>query len=134
MPNNWLNNRKRRPTHPGEILREDVLPGAGLTQDKVAKLLGVSRRTISEILHERRPVTTDMAHRLARAFGTSPEMWLGLQQDVDLWDTHHARRKEYEKIKRVATPKAWTRRGRRTEQSAAAVRPKRNSDPRRKEL
>lgn len=106
MPNNWLNNRKRRPTHPGEILREDVLPAAGLTQDKLAQLLGVSRRTISEILHERRPVTTDMAHRLARAFGTSPEMWLGLQQDVDLWDTHHARRKEYERIKRVPTPKA----------------------------
>jgi addiction module HigA family antidote len=102
MPNNWRNNRKRQPTHPGEILREDVLPG--LTQDKLARLLGVSRRTISEILHER--ITTDMAHRLARAFGTSPEMWLGLQQDVDLWDTHHARRKEYERIKRVATTKA----------------------------
>jgi len=100
------NNRKRRPTHPGEILREDVLPAAGLTQDKLARLLGVSRRTVSEILHERRPVTTDMAHRLARAFGTSPEMWLGLQQDVDLWDTHHARRAEYERIKRVSTSKA----------------------------
>ena len=85
MPNS---NRKRRPTHPGEILREDVLPGAGLTPDKLARLLGVSRRTISEILNERRPVTTDMAYRLARAFGTSPEMWLGLQHDVDLSDTH----------------------------------------------
>ena len=101
MPNNWLNNRKRRPTHPGEILRDDVLPGAGLTQDKLARILGVSRRTISEILHERRPVTTDMAHRLARACGTSPEMWLGLQQDVDLWDLHRARHKEYNRIKRV---------------------------------
>jgi addiction module HigA family antidote len=60
MPNNSSNNRKRRPTHPGEILREDVLPAAGLTQDKLASLLGVSRRTISEILQERRPVTTDM--------------------------------------------------------------------------
>ena len=106
MPNSSLNNRKRRPTHPGAILREDVLPAARLTQDKLASLLGVSRRTVSEILRERRPVTTDMAHRLARAFGTSPEMWLGLQQDVDLWDTHQARRREYEKIKRVAKPKA----------------------------
>ena len=43
-----MNNRKRRPTHSGEILREDVLPAAGLTQDKLARLLGVSRRTISE--------------------------------------------------------------------------------------
>src|SRR6266568_8601192 len=98
-----LNNRKRRPTHPGEILREDVLPAAGLTQDKLARLLGVSRRTVSEILHERRPVTTDTAHCLARAFGTSPEMWLGLQQDADLWDSHRARRKEYDRIKRVVT-------------------------------
>src|SRR6266849_4674729 len=53
----------------------------------------------ANVLHERRPVTTDMAHRLARAFGTSPEMWLGLQQDVDLWDTLHERRAEYERIK-----------------------------------
>src|SRR3989454_8962250 len=103
MPNNWLNNRKRRPTHPGEILRDDVLPAAGLTQDKLARLLGVSRRTVSEILHERRPVTTDMAHRLARAFGTSPGMWLGLLQDVDLWDTHHPRPAEDERIKRDPT-------------------------------
>ena len=80
--------------------------GLGLTQDKLARILGVSRRTISEILHERRPVTTDMAHRLARAFGTSPEMWRGLQQDVDLWDTHQAKRKEYDRIKRIDSSKA----------------------------
>jgi addiction module HigA family antidote len=96
--NDWLSKRKRRPTHPGEILFEDILPAAGLTQDRLAKLLGVSRRTVSEILHERRPVTTDMAHRLALAFGTSPEMWLGLQMDVDLWDRHHGRHNEYEMI------------------------------------
>jgi addiction module HigA family antidote len=106
MRNNSPNTLKRRPSHPGEILREDALPAAGLTQDKLAKLLGVPRRTVSEILHERRPITADMALRLARAFGTSPEIWLGLQQDVDLWDTQHARRGEYDKIKRVASPKA----------------------------
>jgi addiction module HigA family antidote len=101
-----LNNRKRRPTHPGEILREDVLPAAGLTQAELARVLGVSRRSVSEILHERRPVSTDMAHRLARAFGTSPEMWLGLQQDVDLWDAYRERRAEYERIKRLPRSKA----------------------------
>jgi addiction module HigA family antidote len=100
MPNNSIN-RNRRPTHPGEILREDVSPAASLTQDKLAKLLGVSRRTLSEILHERRPVTTDMALRLARGFGTSPEMWLDLQMDIDLSDTHHAHHNEYENIKRI---------------------------------
>jgi antitoxin HigA-1 len=104
MPYNRLNNRKRRPTHPSEILREDVLWAAGFTQAKVASILRVSQRTIGELLDERKPVTTDLAHRLARALGTSPEMWLGLQMDIDLWDTHHARHNEYEKIKRIELP------------------------------
>lgn len=94
-----LNGRKRRPTHPGEILREDVLPETGLTQGEFARLLGVSRRTVNEILQEKRPVTVDMAHRLARALGTSPDVWLGLQQDIDLWDALQDKRQEYERIK-----------------------------------
>jgi addiction module HigA family antidote len=94
-----LNGRKRRPTHPGEILREDVLPATGLTQGEFANLLGVSRRTVNEILQEKRPVTVDMAHRLARALGTSPDVWLGLQQDIDLWDALQSRGSEYEQIK-----------------------------------
>jgi antitoxin HigA-1 len=94
-----LNGRKRRPTHPGEVLREDVLPETGLTQGEFARLLGVSRRTVNEILQEKRPVTVDMAHRLARALGTSPDVWLGLQQDVDLWDALQANGQAYERIK-----------------------------------
>lgn len=94
-----FNGRKRRPTHPGEILREDVLPEIEITQGEFARLLGVSRRTINEILQEKRPVTVDMAHRLARALGTSPDVWLGLQQDVDLWDTLEANKNVYEQIK-----------------------------------
>ena len=96
------NNRQRRPTHPGEILREDVLPATGWTQQELADRLGVSRRTISEILHERRPVTVDMAHRLARAFATTPESWLAMQQAVDLWDTLQENRMAYERIEPVA--------------------------------
>jgi addiction module HigA family antidote len=94
-----LNGRKRRPTHPGEILREDVLPETRLSQAEFARLIGVSRRTVNEILQEKRPVTVDMAHRLARALNTSPDVWLGLQQDVDLWDTLEANRNVYERIK-----------------------------------
>ncbi|MDQ3253082.1 MAG: HigA family addiction module antitoxin [Acidobacteriota bacterium] len=94
-----LNGRKRRPTHPGEILREDVLPATSLTQGEFAELLGVSRRTVNEILQEKRPVTVDMAHRLARALRTSPDVWLGLQQDVDIWDALEANKGEYERIK-----------------------------------
>jgi len=99
MEVSMLNNRKRRPTHPGEILREDVLPATGLTQGEFAELLGVSRRTVNEILQEKRPITVDKAHRLARALGTSPDVWLGLQQDVDLWDMLQANKGVYERIK-----------------------------------
>lgn len=92
-------NRKRRPTHPGEILREDVIPALGITQGEFARIIGVSRRTVNEILQEKRPVTVDTAHRLARALNTSPNIWLRLQQDVDIWDTLQAKRSEYERIK-----------------------------------
>ncbi len=94
-----LNGRKRRPVHPGEILREDVMPEIGLSQGEFADLLGVSRRTVNEILQERRPVTVDMAHRLARALKTSPDVWLGLQLDVDVWDALQERKSEYDQIK-----------------------------------
>lgn len=94
-----MNDRKRRPTHPGAILREDILPEAGITQGQLAQMLGVSRRTVSEILHERRPVTTDMAHRLARVFKTTPAFWLRLQEAVDIWDTFETNRNEYNQIK-----------------------------------
>ncbi len=101
-----LNNRTRRPTHPGEILREDVMPEIRLSQKELAKLLGVSRRTVNEILQERRPVTVDMAHRLARALNTSPDVWLGLQLDVDIWDALEAKRSEYDRIKPLPFDKA----------------------------
>jgi addiction module HigA family antidote len=91
--------RKRRPTHPGEVLREDVLPGLGMTQGDFASWIGVSRRTVNEILQEKRPITVDTAHRLARALNTSPDVWLGLQQDVDLWDAMQSNKKTYERIK-----------------------------------
>jgi addiction module HigA family antidote len=87
------------PTHPGELLREEIMPAAGLTQEELAGRLGVSRRTINEILNEKRSVSADMAHRLARFFDTTPELWLGLQQDVDLWKARQTADLEYTKIK-----------------------------------
>lgn len=101
-----LHNRKRRPTHPGAILREDVMPHIELSQKELAKSLGVSRRTVNEILQERRPVTVDMAHRLARALNTSPDVWLGLQLDVDIWETLEANKSEYDRIKPLPIDKA----------------------------
>jgi antitoxin HigA-1 len=92
-------NRRRRPTHPGAILREDILPAAGINQTQLADLIGVSRRTVHEVVQERRPITVDMAQRLSRILGNSPQFWLNMQQAVDLWDTSAAKRAEYEKLK-----------------------------------
>ena len=80
----------RRPTHPGEILREDFIPDYDLTVSELAKALGVSRQTVNELLRERRALSTEMALRLARLFGTSAEFWLNLQRAVDLWEAKQA--------------------------------------------
>ena len=76
----------RRPTHPGAILREDVLPALGMTQTELAKLLNVSRLSVSELLHEKRSLTPVMASRIATLLHTSAESWLLMQQAVDLWE------------------------------------------------
>ena len=77
---------KRRPTHPGEILREDFMPDYELTVRGLAVELGVSRQSVNELLRERRAVSPEMALRLSALFGNSPEFWLNLQRAVDLWD------------------------------------------------
>ncbi|HKW79624.1 MAG TPA: HigA family addiction module antitoxin [Casimicrobiaceae bacterium] len=81
-----LRHRGRRPTHPGVLLREDVLPALGMTQTELARRLGVSRLSVSELLHERRGLTTEMAARVAKLLRTTPESWLRMQAAVDLWE------------------------------------------------
>ena len=81
-----LRNPNRRPTHPGAILREDVLPALEMTQTELAQRLDVSRLTVSELLHEKRGITPEMALRIAKLLNTSPESWLRMQQAVDLWE------------------------------------------------
>lgn len=78
--------RRVRPTHPGEMLREDFLPDYGLNVTSFAKALGVSRQTVNELLRERRAVSPEMALRLSRLFGNTPEFWLNAQRAVDLWE------------------------------------------------
>jgi addiction module HigA family antidote len=91
--------KKLPPTHPGELLRDEIIPASGLTQDRLARLLGVSRRTVNEIVNEKRSLSADLAHRLARLFDTTPDFWLGLQQDVDLWKAAQAGHVAYHKIR-----------------------------------
>ena len=73
-----------RPVHPGELLREDVLPAVGRPKTEIARLLGISRQTLYDILNEKQPVTPHMALRLARMFGGSAESWLAMQRNYDL--------------------------------------------------
>ena len=81
-----LRNPNRRPTHPGAILREDILPELEITQAAFANYLGVSRLTVSEILHEKRGVSAEMAVRISKVIGGTPESWLHMQEAVDLWE------------------------------------------------
>ncbi len=81
-----LRDPKRRPVHPGAILREDVLPALKMTQKEFADWIGVSRLTVSEVLNEKRTVTPDMAMRLGKAVGNGPDIWLRMQQTLDLWE------------------------------------------------
>ena len=78
------------PTHPGAVLRLDAIPAAGKSKAEIARLLGVSRKRLNDILAERKPVTPELAVKLAKLFGNSPELWSGLQNNHDIW---HACRK-----------------------------------------
>jgi addiction module HigA family antidote len=73
------------PPHPGEYLREDVLPAIGMTVTDLATHLGVTRVTMSTLIHERRDLSMEMAQRLGQAFGNGPRFWLALQMQHDLW-------------------------------------------------
>ena len=73
-----------KPMHPGELLREDILPAVGRPKTEIARLLGISRQTLYDILNEKQPVTPAMALRLARMFGGNAESWTNLQRNYDL--------------------------------------------------
>ena len=92
-----LRDPKRKPTHPGELLREEVLPALKMTQTEFAKRLGVSRLSVSELLLEKRALSPDMAIRVGRLNNTTPESWLRMQEALDLWELER-QPKRYEDI------------------------------------
>lgn len=94
---------KRRPTHPGEVLLEDVLPALKMTQGELAERLGVSRLSVSEVLHGKRALSADMAVRIGRLTNTTPESWLRMQEAVDLWELERDP-KRYQHIEPVQMP------------------------------
>lgn len=94
---------QRKPTHPGQILKEDYLEPLGITITELSKVLGTSRKTLSKIINERGSVTPEMALKLSRAFDTSPEFWINLQRNYDLWVAAN-RSKDWEKISPLVEP------------------------------
>jgi addiction module HigA family antidote len=93
---------KLRNVHPGEVLLEEFLVPMALSQNAVARAIGVPPRRINEIVLGKRAVTADTALRLAKAFGTSEAFWLGLQADYDLEEARKVISGDLKKVERLA--------------------------------
>lgn len=91
---------KRRPTHPGAILREDVLPAMRISVSEFARRIGVSRQVLHRILAESHGITPEMALRIGEFLGNGPELWLRMQQDYDLWQARGALKPTLDRIRR----------------------------------
>ncbi len=98
-----MKSKKLTPIHPGEILSEDFMKPRGLSQNALARALNVPPRRINEIVQGKRGITADTALRLARCFGTTAELWTGLQADYDL---RLARQEKERQIERDIEPLA----------------------------
>ena len=88
----------RAPTHAGEILKEEFLIPLGITQSHLAKSLHTSFRAINELVNEKRGITTEMALRLSKYFGTSPQLWLNLQNQYDLYRITQKKKTELDQV------------------------------------
>jgi len=95
-----MRERKRPPVHPGRIIRNHRLIPLSIFITDLAGILGVSRKTVSKVINERGAITPEMALRLSRAFNTTPNLWLGLQQENDLWHAMHDA-KGWQRVKAV---------------------------------
>jgi len=91
----------KNPPHPGRIVRQECLDPLGLSVTDGAKALGVSRNALSELVNERRGISPEMAIRLSKAFGSSPEVWAGLQFDYDM--AQAMKQADWIKVQRVST-------------------------------
>ena len=91
------------PPHPGEIVREECLEPLGLTVTRAAQGLGVTRQALSDLVNGKAGVSVEMSFRLSKAFGSSPETWLGMQTAYDLWQAkERAERIEVERFTTAA--------------------------------
>lgn len=103
-----MNRIKRNPAPPptpGAVLRRLLEKLAGTTQDELASALGVSRYSVNQLVNDRRGITAEMALRLARAFTTSPDFWLDLQRQVDLYRAHQRLNGKLREIRVLRSPR-----------------------------
>jgi len=96
------NRIQRKPTHPGAVLREDILPEIGLSVSELARRLHMSRQSLHRILAEEQPMTPATALKLAKLLNTTPDLWLKMQRTLDLWEENRRLAGELEKIEPVA--------------------------------
>ena len=89
---------KRPPIHPGEVLREDVLPALGLSVSEAARRLGISRQQLHRVLACTHSITTEMALRIGKLAGNGPGLWLRMQQAYDLWQVEQRLKEELARI------------------------------------
>jgi addiction module HigA family antidote len=94
---------QRPPIHPGEVVREDVLPALGLSVSEAARRLGVSRQQLHRVLACTHPITTEMALRIGKLAGNGPGLWLRMQQAYDLWHVEQRLKDELAKIEPAAS-------------------------------
>ncbi|MCW8829429.1 MAG: HigA family addiction module antitoxin [Gammaproteobacteria bacterium] len=91
----------RVPSHPGALLREVILPETGMTVTKLAEVCGIARNTLSRIVNEKADISEDIAIRLSRALGSTPEFWLAMQNRHTIWKLRNERDAIYKRIERV---------------------------------
>ena len=100
----------RPPVHPGETLREDVLPALGLSVSEAARGLGISRQQLHRVLACTHPITTEMALRVGKFAGNGPTLWLRMQQAYDLYYAENRMKGELSKIETIAAGQSVTKR------------------------
>ncbi len=91
----------RKPSHPGALIRNVILPETGLTVSELARRCGIARNTVSKVVNERGDVTEDIAIRLSRVLGSTPRFWLSMQNNLNLWNLENKNKRVYQKIERV---------------------------------
>jgi addiction module HigA family antidote len=96
--------KNRRPSPPGNILKYEYLEPLRMTQQQLADAIGVTRVRINEIILGKRSITPDTAFRLAKLFNTTPDFWLNLQLNADMWDTLQSHKEEYDQIEVLEKP------------------------------